>query len=142
MLSGMLITQAAPMYLPLQKATIHTQAIRDVPDCSASVTLDQTGKHITEAILIIGDQQHHFPIQALSKIEFPDLSSLKIETEIGRKGEACFSIVLSPARDTQYLTRYHISVVDDTFTQVTKMWDEPVAGYTKRHYETLYKSNE
>ena len=135
-----LILQAAPMYLPARATTVSTQAIGDEPACSATIELDENRKHITHAILITGDKKYVFPVDTLLKIEFPDPSSLKIETEVGRGGEKWYSIVLSPARHTKRLTRYRISVIDGTFAQVTKMWDEAKKDHTKRHFETLYQN--
>lgn len=137
---GMVVMHAAPMYLPVRATTVSTQAIGDVPACSATIELGENRKYITHAILTIGDRRYDLPAAALLSIEFPDPSSLRIETEVGRRGEKWFSIVLSPARHTKHLTRYHISVIDGIFSQVTKMWDEPKNDHTKRHFETLYKN--
>jgi hypothetical protein len=136
------ISQAAPMYLPVQSATIQTQAIGENPACKAIIELDTSFKSISRAVLIIGDTEHNLPPEALRGIEYPDLSSLRIETEMGRDGRRWFSIVMRPARHTEYLTKYHISVIGGVFAQVSKSWDEPQGTSIRRHFEILHKEEQ
>ncbi|MCC5846351.1 MAG: hypothetical protein JJU05_19045 [Verrucomicrobia bacterium] len=131
---------AAPMYLPVIASTIETPAIGEwMPACNVSMQLTEDRRHIAKATLHIGEEIHDIPAEALSGIESPDLSTIRIETEKGRDGSVWFSIVLQPARHTEHPTRYHISVIDGKFARVSKTWDEPEGTSIRRQSRILYK---
>ncbi len=130
---------AAPMYLPVESATMVTKAMGPSPSYKVSVRLSDDLKHISEATLFLGDETIEFPADALSGIEFPDLSSMRIETEKGRDNRIWVSIVFRPLRHTEFPTRFSVSVIDGTFAQVTKTWDERKGTSIHRHSEILHK---
>jgi hypothetical protein len=136
------ISLAESMYLPVRSATIQTQAIGGNPACKAIVELDPAFQSISRAVLIIGDAEHILPPPALKGIEYPDLSSMRIETEMGRDGKTWFSIVLRPARHTEYPTRYHITIIGGVFAQVSKSWDEPQGASIRRHFQIMHQEKE
>jgi hypothetical protein len=130
---------AAPMYLPVESITLDTMPFGDNPRCQVHLRLDAERKHISEATLIIAEEKYIFPAEALSKVEYPDLASTRVETEKGRDGRLWYSIVLQPSRATEYPTRFHITVIDNKFAQVSKSWDEPQGDSIKRHFEILHE---
>ncbi|MCC5851141.1 MAG: hypothetical protein JJU29_23875 [Verrucomicrobia bacterium] len=130
---------AAPMYLPVVSSTLETAPMGEwMPACKVSMQLTEDRRHIAKATLQIGEEIHDFPAEALSGIEFPDLSTIRIETEKGRDGRVWVSIVLSPARHTEHPTRYHISVIDGKFDRVSTTWDEPEGTSIRRRSEILH----
>jgi hypothetical protein len=133
---------AEPMYLPVQRITLETKSLGDNPRCQVRVHLDTALKHISEAVLFIDEEKYVFPSDALSQIEYPDLSSTRVETETGRDGRVWHSIVLRPSRATEYPTRFHITVIDGKFAQVSKSWDEPQGDSIRRHFEILHEQKQ
>jgi hypothetical protein len=133
---------AAPMYFPVESITLETKHLGDNPRCQVHLHLDAELKHISEATLVIEEEKYIFPAETLLKIEYPDLASTRVETEKGRDGRLWFSIVLRPSRSTQYPTRFHITVIDGKFAQVSKSWDEPQGDSTRRHFEILHEQKQ
>ena len=134
---------AAPMYLPVVSSTIETAQMGEwMPACKVSMQLTEDRRHIAKATLHIGEEKHDFPAEALSGIESPDLSTLRIETEQGRDGRIWVSIVLQPARHTEHPTRYRITVIDGKFARVNRTWDEPHGTSIARRSEILHKVEE
>jgi len=130
---------AAPLYLPVVSSTVVTAPLgTQVPECQVSIRLTPDFKHIAKASLRIGEESHDFPAEALSGIEFPNLSSLRVETEQGRDGKRWVSIVLSPAGPSEHPTRFHISVIDGKFARVSKSWDEPQGRSIRRQSKILH----
>ena len=126
------------MYLSVESVTFTTRPTGNSPQCQVSLKLNADLKNITEASMIIGKEKYTIPAEALSKIEFPDLTSAKVETETGRDGRIWYSIVLKPARQTEFPTRFHITVIDGSFAQVSKSWDEPQGVSIRGHFEILH----
>lgn len=85
-----------------------------------------------------GEDIIEIPAEALNGIEFPDLSTLRIEVEEGWDGRRWVSTVLQPLRQPEPPVRFHISVIDGVFTQVTRTWDEVHERHTHRHWEMLH----
>jgi len=133
---------AEPMYLPAESISLETKALCDNPRCLVHLRLDAQLKHISEATLLIEKEKYIFPAEALSKIEYPDLASTRVETEKGRDGALWYSIVLSPIRSPEYPTRFYITVIDGKFAQVSKSWDEPHGDSATRHFEILHKQSQ
>ena len=133
---------AAPMYLPVVSTTLETPAFGETPPCKVSIQLTPDFKHIAKATLQIGEDKFDFPADALSGIEFPDLTSMRIEVENGMDGRFWVSIVLQPARHTEHPTRYHITVIDGKFARVSRTWDEPHGTSIARRSEILHKVEE
>jgi len=131
---------AAPMYLPVIAVTLETPAMGEwMPACKVSMQLTEDRRHIARATLQIGEDIHDIPAEALSGIEVPDLSTIRIETEQGRDGSVWVSIVLRPAGPAEHTTRFHISVIDGKFTRVSKTWDEPEGGSIRRRSLLLHR---
>ncbi len=130
------------MYLPVESITLDTMPLGDSPRCQVHLRLDAERKHISEATLIIAGEKNIFPAETLSKIEYPDLASTRVETEKARDGRLWYSIVLQPSRATDYPTRFHITVIDNNFAQVSKSWDEPQGDSIRRHFEILHEQKQ
>lgn len=131
---------AAPMNLPVLSLTLATPAMGEwMPACTVRVELTPDFKNIAVATLQMGEEKFDLPSEALSGIEFPDLASMRIEVEHGMDGRFWVSIVLQPARYTEHPTRYHITVIDGKFTQVTRTWDERHEDHLHRHSKILHK---
>jgi len=129
---------AAPMYMPLVATSIETSAMGGVPAIRASIRLTDDWRSIVLATLRIGEDIIEIPAEALNGIEFPDLSTLRIEVEEGRDGRRWVSIVLLPLRQPEPPVRFHISVIDGVFTQVTRTWDEVHERHIHRQREFLH----
>jgi hypothetical protein len=142
LLFSAVICSAAPMYLPVERISLETQPFGGLPRCQVKLCLDAERKHISEATLIIGEEEVVFPTDSLSKIDYPDLTSARVETEKGMDGRLWYSIVLQPSRATEYPTRFHISVIDGSFAQVSKSWDEPQSNSIRRHVEILHEEKQ
>lgn len=133
---------AAPMYLPVESITLETMPIGNNLRCQVYLRLDSELKHISEATLVVGEEKYVFPAETLSTIEYPDLASTRVETEKGRDGRLWYSIVLQPSRATEYPTRFHITMIEGNFSQVSKSWDEPEGDSIRRHFEILHEQKQ
>jgi hypothetical protein len=133
---------ARPVNLPLDSRllTLITAEHSGFPACRADITINgKTGKIVATSINI-ADQEYAIAADALDVLPVPDLSSLGIQAEKGRDGRLWISIVLVPAPRSEHETRFHISIIDGTFTQISKSWDESQGDSTRRHFEILYKT--
>ena len=133
-----------PMYLPVVEATVKTGKWGESERCSATIKLDEKTGLISSAVITIGDQKFNLPVETLKKIEAPDLSSLKIETEKGRRGSLWYTLNFGIIKHTEFRTWYSISIVDGVYHSVCRVHDEPQkeTNSIKRNFETLWENKQ
>ena len=144
LLAFSLTAYSEPMYLPIVEASVKTGEWGESERCSATLKLDQKTGLISSAVITIGEKKFDLPVETLKKIEAPDLSSLRIETEKGRRGALWYTLRFGVLKHTEFRTWYNISIVDGVFHSVCKVHDEPhkETDSIKRNFDTLWENKE
>lgn len=139
-----LTAYSAPMYLPIVETSVKTGEWGESERCSATLKLDQKTGLISSAVITIGDQKFDLPVDTLKKIEAPDLSSMRIETEKGMRGGVWYTLKFGTLKSTKFRTWYSVSIVDGVYKCVYKVHDEPhkETNSIKRNFETLWENKE
>jgi hypothetical protein len=138
-------TIARPVNLPIdsRQITLITSERPEFPfpACRADISIDGLSGKITSIKIKIDEREHVIPNDALITLSAPNLITMGIQAEKGRDGKTWISLIFQPSEQTDQMIRYHIAIVEDSYSHVRRIWDELDRESRRHQFETLHKQH-
>lgn len=126
--------------LPPSRVQHSTAAVDGIPATNVTAQLKPNSKQLESLEIQIGDKTLKIEDAAIAKIGEVALSTLQIRTEISGTGERWFTVMFRPAKPTENLDWYNVSIVNSKYLQTTTTWDTKEDNAIRQNSKVLHES--